>query len=96
MRIDPKIPAADSSSTGRVTDAQSGVAKSSHTSSASGPSDTFQLSSGQATITQLTAQLSQIPDVRQEKVNVLSNEIQSGNFRRSSEQVAGAVVTQLF
>jgi flagellar biosynthesis anti-sigma factor FlgM len=95
MRIDPKVPAADSSSTSRVNDAQSGSAKSSLTSSASGPNDTFELSSGQATIRQLTAQLSHIPDVRQEKVSALSDEIQSGSFRRSNDQVAGAVVTQL-
>jgi flagellar biosynthesis anti-sigma factor FlgM len=53
------------------------------------------LSSGQATVRQLVTQLSQIPEVRQDKVNALTAQIQSGNFQRSNEQVAGAIASQL-
>jgi anti-sigma28 factor (negative regulator of flagellin synthesis) len=42
------------------------------------------------------SRLSWVPDVRQEKVNALQLEIQAGEFQRSNEQVAGAVVSQLF
>src|SRR5882672_1935934 len=53
------------------------------------------LSLDQAAIRQLVAHLSQVPEVRQEKVNALQSEIQAGLFQRSDEQVAGAVVSQL-
>jgi flagellar biosynthesis anti-sigma factor FlgM len=95
MRIDPQIPAAENSGTNRVGDSQSGAAKRSSAPPAAEPSDTVQLSSDQATVRQLVSQLSQVPDVRQERVNSLRSEIQSGQFQRSNDQVAGAVVTQL-
>jgi anti-sigma28 factor (negative regulator of flagellin synthesis) len=41
------------------------------------------------------SQLGHVPDIRHEKVNALRSEIQSGQFQRSNEQVAGAIVTQL-
>jgi hypothetical protein len=47
-------------------------------------------------VRQLMSQLSQVPDIRQEKVDALRSEIQSGQFHRSNDQVAGALVTQLF
>ena len=53
------------------------------------------LSPDQAAIRQLVSHLSQVPEVRQEKVNALQSEIQGGLFQRSDEQVAGAVVSQL-
>jgi anti-sigma28 factor (negative regulator of flagellin synthesis) len=53
------------------------------------------LSPDQAVIRQLVSHLSQVPEVRQEKVNALQSEIQAGLFQRSDEQVAGAVVSQL-
>jgi flagellar biosynthesis anti-sigma factor FlgM len=95
MRIDPQIPAAENTGTSRVNDAQSGAAKGASTPLTSGPNDTVQLSSGQATVRQLVTQLSQIPDVRQDKVNALAAQIQSGTFQRSNEQVAGAITSQL-
>lgn len=95
MRIDPQIPAAENTGTSRVNDAQSGAAKGASTPVTSGPNDTVQLSSGQATVRQLVTQLSQIPDGRQDKVNALAAQIQSGNFQRSNERVAGAITSQL-
>jgi flagellar biosynthesis anti-sigma factor FlgM len=95
MRIDPQIPASENMGTNRVKDAQSAATKGSSTASAGQSNDTVQLSSDQATVRQLVSQLSQVPDVRQEKVNALQSEIQAGLFQRSNEQVAGAVVSQL-
>jgi flagellar biosynthesis anti-sigma factor FlgM len=95
MRIDPQIPAAENSGTNRVTDSQSGPPKNSSTAAASEPNDTVQLSSGQATVRQLLSQLASVPEVRQDRVNSLRSQIQSGQFHRSNDQVAGAVVSQL-
>jgi flagellar biosynthesis anti-sigma factor FlgM len=95
MRIDPQIPAAENSGTNRVSDSQLGAAKKSSGPPAAEPSDTVQLSSDQATVRQLISQLSQVPDVRQGLVEALRSEIQSGQFQRSSDQVAGAIVSQL-
>jgi flagellar biosynthesis anti-sigma factor FlgM len=95
MRIDPQIPATENSGTNRVNDNQSGAAKASSASSAGQPNDTVHLSSDQATVRQLVSQLSQIPDVRQKQVSALRSEVQSGQFQRSNEQVAGAIATQL-
>jgi len=96
MRIDPQIPAAENSATNRVNDSQSGAAKTPTAPIAGQPNDTVHLSSDQATVRQLVAQLDQIPDVRQQQVSALRSEIQSGQFQRSNDQVAGAVVAQLF
>jgi len=95
MRIDPQIPASENTGTNRVNDARSAATKGSSTASVGQPNDTVQLSSGEATVRQLVSQLSQVPDIRQEKVNALQTEIQAGQFQRSNEQVAGAVVSQL-
>ncbi|MBZ5642906.1 MAG: flagellar biosynthesis anti-sigma factor FlgM [Acidobacteriia bacterium] len=95
MRIDPQNPIPASSSTNRVTDAQSGTGKSSLTGAAGEPNDTVQLSSGPATVRQLVSQLVQVPDIRTQQVSALQAEIQSGKFTRSNDQVAGAITAQL-
>ncbi len=95
MRIDPQIPASENTGANRVNDAQSAATKGSSTASAGQPNDTVHLSPNQAAVRQLVSQLSQVPDVRQEKVNALQLEIQAGRFQRSDEQVAGAIVGQL-
>jgi flagellar biosynthesis anti-sigma factor FlgM len=96
MRIDPQIPAADNSATSRVNDARSGAVKNTPPPVSSAPQDTVQLSSSQTTVSQLVAQLSQVPYVREQKVSALRLEIQSGQFQRTNEQVAGAIVNELF
>jgi flagellar biosynthesis anti-sigma factor FlgM len=95
MRIDPHIPASQNSETSRANEVQSPGPKATSATSAGQPSDTVELSSGQATIRQLVSQLDHVPDVRQEQVNALRLEVQTGQYQRSSEQVAGAIVTQL-
>jgi flagellar biosynthesis anti-sigma factor FlgM len=95
MRIDPKIPASQNSEINRADEVQSATGKSTKTANTGQPNDTVQLSSGQATIRQLVSQLDQVPDVRQEQVNALRLEVQSGQFHRGNDQVAGAIVSQL-
>ncbi len=96
MRIERQIPASENSGTNRVNDAQTAATRSSSGASVGSPNDTVHLSSDQATVRQLVSQLNQVPDVRQEQVNALRSQIQTGQFQRSNEQVAGAMVTQLF
>jgi flagellar biosynthesis anti-sigma factor FlgM len=96
MRIDPQIPAGDNLGTNRVSDAQSGAGKSTRAPISGEPNDSVQLSSGQATVRQLVAQLGQVPDVRLEKITALRSEIQAGKFQRSDELVARAIVNDQF
>lgn len=96
MRIDPQNPVPANTSTSRVTEAQTGAARSSSLSAASEPNDTVQLSSGAATVRQLVSQLAQVPDIRPQQVSALRSEVESGQFNRSNDQVAGAIVAQQF
>jgi hypothetical protein len=59
-------------------------------------SGTEHLLSDRTTVRQLVSQLSRLPDVRLEQVNALRSEIQSGQFQRGNDLVAGAIVAQLF
>jgi len=97
MRIDPQIPPLETTATNAATDARSGASKATaQPSAASPPNDTVQLSSNTATVRQLVNQLQQTPDVRQEEVSSLRAQIQSGQYHRTNEQVAGAMVNDLF
>jgi flagellar biosynthesis anti-sigma factor FlgM len=96
MRIDPQNTTPASSGTSAVDSAQSGQVKSLQKSISSEPSDTVQLSSGQATVRQLVSQLGQVPDIRQGQVNSLQSAISSGKYSPTNGQVAGAIAEQLF
>jgi anti-sigma28 factor (negative regulator of flagellin synthesis) len=39
-------------------------------------------------------QLASVPDVRQDKVASLRAEVESGQFQRSNDQVAGAIIDE--
>jgi flagellar biosynthesis anti-sigma factor FlgM len=96
MKIDSRIPAPDNSRTDQVNDPRSGAAKNSSATNGGEPNDTVQLSSDQATVRQLVSQLNQVPEVRQQRVSSLQAEVQSGQFQRSDQQVANAIVNELF
>jgi flagellar biosynthesis anti-sigma factor FlgM len=95
MRIDPQNQTPASSGTSAVDNAQSAQVKSSQKPLAGEPSDTVQLSSGQATIRQLVSQLGQVPDIRQGQVNSLRTAIASGKYNPSNDKVAGSIAEQL-
>ena len=95
MRIDPHIPASQNSATERAKEVRSAASKGTTAARFAQPNDTVQLSSGQATIRQLVSQLNQVPEVRQEQVNALRLQVQSGQYKRTNEQVAGAIANQL-
>jgi flagellar biosynthesis anti-sigma factor FlgM len=94
MRIDPQISASENSGINRVADSQFGPSKSASTSASTGPNDTVDLSSGQATVRQLVSQIVQVPDTRQDRVNALKLQIQSGQYKPTNSQVAGAIISQ--
>jgi flagellar biosynthesis anti-sigma factor FlgM len=53
--------------------------------------DQAQLSGTLAQVQGLAAQVSQFPEVREEKVNALRQAVASGSYQPSSSQVAGAM-----
>lgn len=57
--------------------------------------DQAQLSGAHAQVEALAAQASQLPEVRGERVHALRQAIQSGNYRTSPEQVAGAMFAHM-
>jgi flagellar biosynthesis anti-sigma factor FlgM len=72
------------------------VATSTHTSAAASGAlgvgeDQAQLSGTLAQVQGLAAQVSQFPEVREEKVNALRQVVNSGGYQPSSDQVAGAL-----
>lgn len=63
--------------------------------SASLGEDQAELSGIHVQVPALAAQVSQFPEVRQEKVNALRQAVESGSFQPSSSQVAGALFDHL-
>ena len=102
MKIDPQNPAigaagsagADNTQAVQIRNSQN--AARTQQSASPEPSDTVQLSPGQATIRQLVAQLDQAPEIRQEQVSSLRSAIDSGQYNPSNAQVAEALAAQTF
>jgi flagellar biosynthesis anti-sigma factor FlgM len=57
--------------------------------------DQAQLSGAGAQVEALAAQASQLPEVRQERVQALRQAVQGGQYQASPEQVAGAMFAHL-
>jgi len=57
--------------------------------------DQAQLSGAHAQVEALAAQASQLPEVRQERVQALRQAVQGGQYHASPEQVAGAMFAHL-
>ena len=57
--------------------------------------DQAQLSGAHTQVAALAAQASQLPEVRQERVQSLRQAVESGNYYASPDEVAGAIVTHL-
>jgi negative regulator of flagellin synthesis FlgM len=92
MRIDPQIPGANTAGTGSVSSSRTGGATTSSSAPASGqPNDTVQLSANQTTLSRLVSHSASVPEIRQDKVDALRTQIQSGQFQRSNEQAANAI-----
>ena len=57
--------------------------------------DQAQLSGAHAQVQALAAQASQLPEVREERVQALRQAVQSGQYHASPEKVAGAVFAHM-
>ncbi len=94
MRIDSFLPLPESHKP-----AQGGVTNASSANSRTGRSglkhDEATLSVDRDAIQLLESKLSHLPDVRQERVEALQRAISEGRYNVSSEQIAGAVLSEL-
>jgi flagellar biosynthesis anti-sigma factor FlgM len=57
--------------------------------------DEAQLSGAHVQVEALTAQTSQLPELRQERVSALRQAVQSGQYQASPESVADAMMNQM-
>ena len=58
--------------------------------------DQAQLSVDNATIQQLKVKLSQVPEVRQDRVDALRQAVSSGSYQVSDQQLSDAIGSDLF
>lgn len=90
MRIDGALPVPENQQTPKA--ANSGAsAPQSRTAALTSGQDQAQLSADSGTVQQLTAKVSQLPEVRQERVNALRQAVSSGSYQISDEQLANAI-----
>lgn len=93
MRIDPNL-APQLPETSRSSTQGSGQPVRS-SGSAPGPEDQTQLSGSHTQVLALVARASQFPEVREERIHILRQAIQSGQYQASPEKVAGAIFAHL-
>ena len=65
-------------------------------SSATETGDSVQFSCTLNQVQQLTAQLAQTPDVRAARVAALQQQVQQGTYQPGNEQIAAAMMSELF
>lgn len=94
MRIDVNLAPGQLPETLRSSTSGSGKPVSS-SGAALGTEDQTQLSGSHAQVLALVAQASQFPEVRQERIHILRQAIQSGQYQASPEKVAGALFAHL-
>jgi flagellar biosynthesis anti-sigma factor FlgM len=87
--------APESARSGSQNSGTSGSSSTSHMLGSVLGEDQAQLSGAHVQVAALAAQVSQLPEVRQEKVQVLRQAIQSGRYTASPDQVAGAVFAHM-
>jgi negative regulator of flagellin synthesis FlgM len=54
--------------------------------------DSIRVSERASTLGELTAKAEQLPEIRQERIDQLRTQIQSGEYRPSSEEIADAIL----
>lgn len=97
MKIDPTIQFPSDPQSDRVTNAPSKTTQSQSSGSSSGTSsaggeDTFSLSSAHGEVQTLTANLANVPEVRNQRVAALQQRINSGSYQPDSQKVADALI----
>ncbi|MEW6737073.1 MAG: flagellar biosynthesis anti-sigma factor FlgM [Acidobacteriota bacterium] len=71
---------------------KSGLASGSLVNSSTSATDAVKISSRAETLFKLSAQLSKLPDVRQERVDSLRTLVASGEFRPSAEDIVDSLI----
>jgi negative regulator of flagellin synthesis FlgM len=94
MRIDGSFPLPESLQSDKVARSGSQTQQSSSAPVNSGQDQT-QLSVGGQTIQQLKSSLSQVPEVRQERVDALRQVVSSGSYQVSDQQLSDAIGSEL-
>jgi len=94
MRIDAAIPFQGNIQTQKGTVSGSSSQQSSSAPISSGQ-DQAQLSTVGGTVQQLKASLSQMPDVRQNRVDALRQAVASGSYQISDQQLSDAIGSDL-
>lgn len=94
MRVDGPLPLPDNLQPQKVGSARSGSTQNSSTAVQSNQ-DQAQLSVDNETIQQLKANLAQVPEVRQERVEALRQVVGNGNYQVSDQQLADAIHSNL-
>ena len=94
MRIDAQLPLPENIQTPNVTRSGSSAQQNPAAQVTSGQ-DKAHLSVDNGTVQQLKSALSQLPEVRQERVNALRQAVNSGGYQVSNQQLADAIGSDL-
>jgi flagellar biosynthesis anti-sigma factor FlgM len=94
MRIDAALPVPENQPTQKVA-SSGGSAQPSTAAPVTSGQDQAQLSVDSGTIQQLQSKLSQLPDVRQDRVNALRQAVGSGSYKVSNQQLSDAIGSDL-
>lgn len=92
MRINPNVGVPEGQGTDRVGTAGSAPAEKQTQNTNQSTGDQANLSSDALRLSDLSAKLANVPDVRQDRVATLSQAIQSGSYSVSSRQIAVAML----
>ena len=94
MRVDAPLSFPENLQPDKVASSGSPTQQNRPTPAASGQ-DQAQLSVDNQTIQQLKAHLSQVPEVRQERVNALRQAVSNGTYKVSDQQLSDAIGSDL-
>jgi len=94
MRIDGALPLPENLQTAKATNGGSPAPQNSPASGESGQ-DQAQLSRDGGTVQQLKTMLSQVPEVRQDRVDALRQAIGNGSYQVSDQQLGDAIGSAL-
>ena len=94
MRIDAALPLPENQQSSKVSSSGSSAQQSSAALASSGQDQT-RLSVDSAAVQQLKTRLSQVPEVRQDRVDALRQAVGSGNYQVSDQQLGDAIGSDL-
>jgi flagellar biosynthesis anti-sigma factor FlgM len=94
MRIDAPLPLPENVQTQKVSHTGSSAQQSPAAAVTSGQ-DRAQLSVDSGTVQQLKSSLSQLPEVRQDRVDTLRQAVSSGSYQVSDQQLSDAIGSDL-